>query len=560
MKYAPPKRNGRILGASHDLSNWKKLPSKRDVQSRLSTLQKMNNGKNIGELIAVVAEEIERCWQNQDMPVQSRHNIHRKIQRIRIQKHNQDNLFDILPLKPSFKSVEDRMYYECQKERKGYCTSKIVNYKIHPSRVVKDRVENMNEGINMETLSMDDESSKSESVTSHDSSEKSTDIHERVSLDLAVKLRQAANLSLSQTLMVLNVLYTETAQEIFMKPTRSALRKACYRSTKRAPVTLSDIRNDKLSFDGKTYTNLYGMKRHLLAICYDEKLIALRELPNKTSETVSDVIISVLQKNELTPKVCISDTEPTNTGRTKGVIVQMQKSYPSIVYEPCRLHLLNLILKHEIMTYFPSSTTSPNLQIPFVAQLFSNWRFYKAQYENQATVQIPDNICASLPQLEERRSDYKLLLQLVLALKYKRSSGLNPKIVLPNSPPSIIQSRWNSRAIYSILAELVLMDNRKTSDLNTFIVDIWAIAWFSARQFIDWHSIFQACTCEKSKNVIRRNIKDYADSNPYTNETAERVFRMIEEKKNHCQSIRNLELTMIQYFNDPSARLTLMNK
>ena len=61
--------------------------------------------------------------------------------------------------------------------------------------------------------------------------------------------------------------------------------------------------------------------------------------------------------------------------------------------------------------------------------------------------------------------------------------------------------------------------------------------------------------CEKSKNVIKRNITNYVDSNPLTNELSERIFRMANEKIPHCKSMITLEQTLIQYFNDPSARL-----
>lgn len=373
---------------------------------------------------------------------------------------------------------------------------------------------------------------------------------------MAAKLRLGANLSLAQTLKVLDILKAETGLEIFNKPTSPGILQACNKICDQSKLTSFLCKDHILRFDGKTYQSLCGEHRHILAICYDDHLIAFRELSSKTADCISQTILSVLDEYNLCPRICVCDTEPTNTGKNKGVIVQLQKKLPHLKFEPCRLHLLDLILKHELEAYFKESSCGPNLSLPFVTNIFENWKDYRNDYLKLINAKLPTNYYTDLPSEDNRRRDYRILLQVVLALKFKRESGLYAYISLPNNPPSICKSRWNSRAIYTVMAELLSLHDGNISKVNTFIIEEWAKAWFGVRNQIDWNRLMQSDICQKSRNVIIRNVSNYKDDNPLTNELAERVFRMAMEKTEHYKSMDKLESAMIYYFNNKSTRMS----
>ena len=85
---------------------------------------------------------------------------------------------------------------------------------------------------------------------------------------------------------------------------------------------------------------------------------------------------------------------------------------------------------------------------------------------------------------------------------------------------------------------------------------MWAQAWFGVRHGIDWDQLRNYhCISEASLHTIDANELEGEDSDPFTNEIAERVFRMTSEKLNHCKSVAKLEKQMKIYFNCPSTRL-----
>ena len=80
-----------------------------------------------------------------------------------------------------------------------------------------------------------------------------------------------------------------------------------------------------------------------------------------------------------------------------------------------------------------------------------------------------------------------------------------------------------------------------------------ASAWFGVRYGIDWESVKNYPDISPSSlRTIAQNELEGEDIEPLTNELAERVFRMINEKIN---PLTRLESGMIDYFNNSSLRL-----
>ena len=52
-----------------------------------------------------------------------------------------------------------------------------------------------------------------------------------------------------------------------------------------------------------------------------------------------------------------------------------------------------------------------------------------------------------------------------------------------------------------------------------------------------------------------KNELEGEEENPWTNEIAQKVFRLVNEKIDHCKSFDSLEKEMILCFNDDNTRL-----
>ena len=161
----------------------------------------------------------------------------------------------------------------------------------------------------------------------------------------------------------------------------------------------------------------------------------------------------------------MSDTEPTNTGRHNGVITKLIRDFPLARFEPCRMHVLDLVLKHQFSLYFTTTTTSSNLPYKFVQNMQSDWKNLREEYLLQCKdYEAPEE--RDLPLKEERRKDYKFLLQLVKTIRWYRSSNF------PKQQVSSSNARWNSRAIYSLLAELCNVGDERNTSINNFIIEV----------------------------------------------------------------------------------------
>jgi len=300
--------------------------------------------------------------------------------------------------------------------------------------------------------------------------------NERCSTDLAVLIRQKANLSLSQTIKVLQTLHSELKDERLQPPSRSGLDKACNAIENSISI---EPNNHVLQFDGKTYTKTFGKSKFsVIAICFANKLIGLKEVADKKASTIFQTLSSVLNCNNLQPNIVVADTEPTNTGLKNGVVVQLQAEYDNVRFEPCRIHVLDLVLKHQFSAYFPEKTTSSEMPYSFVNEIYNSWKSYKDSYILKCSDDKADEV-AFLPLDETRRKDYLLLLKLTKAVIHQRKTQTCPLIKnFPNQPPSISNARWNSRAIFSLFAELLDFSDQRIFFVNTFIIEVCFCLFF----------------------------------------------------------------------------------
>ena len=459
-------------------------------------------------------------------------------------------MFDCIPKKPVWKSNEDRQYYLNQKQNLGgYCTLKEIPYYIHPSKRPR----------RIELPSMCEENVDMADACS-DHSEDSTDPNFNSSTtpkvigdaNFAELLRERANLSISQTIAVMQF-YKDNFPDVScipMPPTRGSLSRASRKASERisADITIEPGTHN-LYFDMKQYKDLYGQKREMICVCVDDKLVEFEELPNKKAGTIAQFLLQVVGKWKVDR--IVSDTEPTNTGSKNGVFALIRKRYPNIIYEPCRLHVLDLILKHEMQHFLgKSETTSPNIPYNFVTVLQEKWSQYRKKYYE--TERSPVDNFQDLPKNEHRRDDYRYLLELTKAVRTLKETGERRYIKIPFKPINISSARWNSKAIYCLMAELILENNDEhVLSLNQFIVYQWAPVWFGVRDVADWSKLTNLS--ESANNVLsKHNLTEKVEYKPPTNEAAERIFRMANEKISRCSSVGTLRNALIRYVNNCS--------
>jgi len=546
------KKSSRLLKYMGTLVNLKKLPSNKDVLQRRGQLQNENMGKPKSVFLSKLAKEIEDTWTKQDVPVQSWPAIYNKLQRCKL--HEDSNLFDCLPNKPVWKTKEDKEYYLNQKQNLGgYCTSKEISYKIHPSkRPVARNVEQTTSEKNVVLV----EDSNLENISDQDSNQDDATFNPVNQLlrigdvKFAELLRERANLSISQTVAVMQF-YKDQFPDLHSIPTppsRSSLSRASRKAAEKISndVTLN-AGSHTLYFDMKQYTNLYGKKREMICVCVGNKLVEFQELRGKKAATIVECLLPIVNKWHI--DTIVSDTEPTNTGNKNGVIALINKSIPNIAYEPCRLHVLDLILKHEMQHFLgKTETSSPNIPYTFVTKLQENWNYYRSEYykvERSAVEAFPD-----LPKNEDRRDDYSYLLELTKAVRTLNDSGERRYVKIPCKKISISSARWNSKAIYSLMAELVMESkDEHLVSLNRFIVYQWAPVWFGVRDVADWGKL-RNVSDGADKILLKHGLKNKTECKPPTNEFAERIFRQANEKISRCSSVQFLRNALLQYVNN----------
>ena len=83
---------------------------------------------------------------------------------------------------------------------------------------------------------------------------------------------------------------------------------------------------------------------------------------------------------KIQPTISVSDTDATNTRRKNGVIARLKYHFPSLVYEPCSLHILDLILKHAFAERFAEKSSSSAILYNCFENTKENWLSLKTRY------------------------------------------------------------------------------------------------------------------------------------------------------------------------------------
>ena len=171
-------------------------------------------------------------------------------------------------------------------------------------------------------------------------------------------------------------------------------------------------------------------------------MIGLSILKDETSKTFTKNIKECIEKYTLKDKIkiVICDTTAVNTGCKNGIVTNLRKFIPTIIYHPCRLHVLDRVLRVYLDSVFITSKKSPNIDYQFITDLTLYFDTFVTNYKpnSQKKLVYPNS----------SRNDYSELSLLCEAYKL-RQKGERPIIIFKKSGP-LSNARWNSRAIYLI--------------------------------------------------------------------------------------------------------------
>ncbi|KAG0725974.1 hypothetical protein GWK47_037543 [Chionoecetes opilio] len=144
-------------------------------------------------------------------------------------------------------------------------------------------------------------------------------------------------------------------------------------------------------------------------------------------------------------------------------------------YIGCQHHILGGILQHVLDFYVSKTTIKPSLNYKFIDELLENYEELQTEYKAETEMDVDEN--------PGWRDDFKFLYELCKAFQHCKKHTAFP-VIKWRKLPSLHRARWNSRAIFTLIAYFLLPSWRSVLELPAcFIAEKWEKAWFSAQKF-----------------------------------------------------------------------------
>ena len=142
------------------------------------------------------------------------------------------------------------------------------------------------------------------------------------------------------------------------------------------------------------------------------------------------------------------------------------------------------------------------------------------------------------------------LNHLISCYRIFKNTGSFPKVNF-QSLPALSNARWNSRAIYTLLAFILIPEFRQKAEAACdFICGSWADIWFSAQCFnpADFDTLSEAC---KEHAKALKSLKKNSSTEPTpiptqrSNICAERAIKVMQDLLALCTSTEKLNLKFL---------------
>ena len=563
VRFEKAKTSRKCTTVVKSISEMNKMPTEQRIIDRFKSLS--SNVKSRKERIAIVAEETKLLWRKLNIPIQQgKSAAERKIENV-LKKLDKDSrkpgtqnftrLFDITDEKGEWLCQEDKEFYCLQKStngRAGYCTTIKDAEGIHPRKLVLIKKQmSISQGQDFVESASEGEPSESEEQCSSSviEAEGPSSSSKKQKTNSAVNLVISAKISTKKAHKVCKTL-SESGIPIHT-PTQSGIYKGVMKEGEKLKANfMENLKNEKwsLHFDGKQIKKM----EHQVVVLKNENRevrLAVLEMMNGKSETIYNGIKHVLDEYELWPsiKMIVSDTTSTNTGLRNGVVTRLQKHFKIIglekpVFIGCQHHILDTLLKHVMNDLFEGSTMSPYLHYPFVTRL-------QQDYENLKL--LFSNIGNPLTKVKRTRwrDDMDFLNHLIACYRKFKSTGNFPKVNF-KSLPAISNARWNSRAIFILLAYILVPEYQESESAQAacdFICGSWGDIWFGGNYFnpADFVNLLEACN-EHPKAL--KSLKRFWSTEPTpiptqrSNICAERAVKVMQDLMPLCHSIEKLNI------------------
>lgn len=556
-----------------------KLPKEMTIVGRYLALAEGQKSSEVR--LKQICEEVTKLWQKMNFPMLSSQSVKRKVTSIMTKYHifqkkptakteeSFSNLFDVTKLDGIWLCLEDKNLYYAQLQSKGevgYTTEKLARKEtIHPS---KRRKIIDTEPITSKSCDIqEDVSTPSISESESDDEEKFSDVSSEFqkkkvyhSTKSARKLVRYGKVSSNKAHTVCKILQEDIPQ--ISAPSQSGIYKAVYKEAQKLEQSyMKDLKNENwsLHFDGK----LINKVEHQVVVLKNEKKeirLAVLVLPDAKSQTIAHAIEVTLDKFNLWQaiKMIVCDTTAANTGRRNGVVVRLQRKFQDHgfdkpVYIGCQHHILDRVLKHVFDQLFGESSTSPDINYPFVTNILQNYEHLREVYKAEELLNLEDEERGRGEVKEENvgwRDDMKFLYQLIKVFNHYKQFNTMMKVRF-HALPGLSNARWNSRAIFALLSYILVPESRAMLDEGcTFISGHWSKVWFGGQMFDEqnYEDLHQ-----QSKKYPKAAVclKTHWSTSPSplntqrSNICAERAVKVLQDLYPLCHSTRKLTLRFL---------------
>lgn len=558
------------------LSNLTRMPTNRHILGNFTFL--FNSEKRRLDRIKHMITDIELLWRETlDFPLLSSALIRKKLNRLidlndKNKKKPSDkftatlsHLFDVTNVNGEWKSSEDKEFYQSQVEsggKVGYSTVKQAPLEsIHPRKRIRLSVSQAQTSTSQTqpthdivSASASDSSPKSPSSSSTSSSSECKPKYKRTSTTTASLLVLENNIS---THKAHNVLATIAKQGHDVPvPSQSGVWKRVISEGQQMKAKIFEKLQSKdpycLQFDGK---RVQGEEYQvvLLKNTTTEIKLGVLKCESGSAAAIHKELHQLIDEYDAWENIrmIICDTTAVNTGRLHGIVKLIQddvlsKGFQKPQYIGCQHHVLDLLLKHVMNFLIQEPTSKPELNYSFIDKLRENYVSLQAHYHQVATDDV------NTDENPGWRDDLKFLYELCQAYRQYKTTSRWPRISWKKLP-NLHQARWNSRAIYAVIAFFLMPEWRRI--LGTacdFICYEWANAWFKSQHYNEasFNELLTSLTktkCKKAINCLKRSwsVEESLIDIPRSNQNAERAIKLMEGLHANSKKFEFLNLKFI---------------
>lgn len=550
------------------ISNLTRMPTNRQILGNFAFL--FNSEKRRQNRIKIMMIDIDLLWKaTLDFPLLSKALIRKKLNSlIDLSDKNKKNpsdkftatlsqLFDVTNKNGEWKSSEDKKLYQKQIKsggKVGYSTVKPAPLEsMHPRKRICSTFQSQPNTAQMQTTDDTVYESASDSSDSSSSPECKPK-YKRASTATASLLVRRNSISTHKAHDVLATI-SEQGHDVPV-PSQSGIWKRVLREGEEMKIKIiAKLQSGDpycLHFDGKRFQR-EEYQAVLLKNSTTEIKLGLLKCESGSAKAIHKELHQLINEYNAWKNIrmIICDTTAVNTGRLHGIVKMIQddvmsKGFQKPQYIGCQHHVLDLLLKHVMNFVIRESTTKPELNYPFIDTISNNYATLQDDYHQVVTdyVNIGEN--------PGWRDDFKFLYELCQAYRHYKRCSHWPRISWKKLP-NLHQARWNSRAIFAVIAFFLLPEWRQI--LGTacdFICNEWADAWFSTQYFNEasFNELLTSLRKTKCKTAIKClethwSVEESLIDIPRSNQNAERAVKLMEELHRNSKNLKFLNLKFI---------------